>query len=165
MATLYEIDRAIEQVIETGFSWDEETGEVLFEEGDLEQLQVAFNEKLEACGIWMKNQKSLADAIRAEEKALYDRRKAIEKRLERMNGYVLRCLMKTPKQKLETPMVALSTRKSTRTIVDDEAAVPDEFTEQVVTVKVNKTEIGKALKAGREVAGAHLEVSQNLQVK
>ena len=90
MATLYEIDRAIEQVIETGFSWDEETGEVLFEEGDLEQLQVAFNEKLEACGIWMKNQKSLADAIRAEEKALYDRRKAIEKRLERMNGYVLR---------------------------------------------------------------------------
>ena len=39
MATLYEIDRAIEQVIETGFSWDEETGEVLFEEGDLEQLQ------------------------------------------------------------------------------------------------------------------------------
>ena len=113
----------------------------------------------------MKNQKSLADAIRAEEKALYDRRKAIEKRLERMNGYVLRCLLKTPKQKLETPMVALSTRKSTRTIVDDEAAVPEEFTEKVVTVKVNKTEIAKALKAGREVAGAHLEVSQNLQVK
>lgn len=43
--------------------------------------------------------------------------------------------------------------------------MPEEFTEKVVTVKVNKTEIAKALKAGREVAGAHLEVSQNLQVK
>lgn len=165
MATLYELDRAIEQVIEHGFSWDDETGEVMFDESDLESLQVALSDKLEACGIWLKNQKALADAIKAEEKALSDRRKSIEKRLERMYGYVLRCLMKTPKQKLETPMVALSTRKSTRTIIDDESEVPEEFTEQVVTVKVNKAEIGKALKSGREVSGAHLETSQNLQVK
>lgn len=165
MATLYEIDRAIEQVIETGFSFDEETGEVLFEESDLDGLQVAFNEKLEACGIWIKNQKALADAIKAEEKALSDRRKSIEKRLERMDGYVLSCLLKTPKHSVETPMVSLKTRKSTRTIIDDESEVPEEFTEQVVTVKVNKAEIGKALKAGREVSGAHLETSQNLQVK
>lgn len=165
MATLYEIDRAIEQVIEHGFSWDEETGEVLFEESDLDSLQVALNEKLEACGIWMKNQKALADAIKAEEKALSDRRKSIEKRMERMDGYVLRCLLKTPKQSVETPMVSLKTRKSTRTIIDDESEVPEEFIEQVVTVKVNKAEIGKALKAGREVSGAHLETSRNLQVK
>ena len=165
MATLYEIDRAIEQVIEHGFSWDDETGEVLFDESDLERLQVALSDKLEACGIWIKNQKALADAIKAEEKALSDRRKSIEKRLERMDGYVLSCLLKTPKQSVETPMVSLKTRKSTRTIIDDEAEVPEEFTEQVVTVKVNKAEIGKALKAGREVSGAHLETSQNLQVK
>jgi hypothetical protein len=165
VATLYELDKAIEQVIEHGFSWDEETGEVLFEESDLESLQVALSDKLEACGIWIKNQKALADAIKAEEKALSDRRKSIEKRLERMDGYVLRCLMKTPKQSVETPMVSLKTRKSTRTIIDDESEVPEEFTEHVVTVKVNKAEIGKALKAGREVSGAHLETSQNLQVK
>lgn len=165
MATLYELDKAIEQVIEHGFSWDEETGEVLFEEADLESLRVAFTDKLEACGIWMKNQKALADAIKAEEKALYDRRKSIEKRLERMDGYVLNCLMKTPKQSVETPVVSLKTRKSTRTVIDDESEVPEEFTEQVVTVKVNKAEIGKALKAGREVSGAHLETSQNLQVR
>lgn len=165
MATLYELDKAIEQVIEHGFSWDEETGEVLFEAEDLESLQVAFSDKLEACGIWMKNQKALADAIKAEEKALCDRRKSIEKRLERMDGYVLGCLMRTPKQSVETPMVSLKTRKSTKTIIDDEAEVPEEFTEQVVTVKVNKTEIGKALKAGREVPGAHLETSQNLQLR
>lgn len=165
MATLYELDKAIEQVIEHGFSWDEETGEVLFEESDLESLQVALSDKLEACGIWIKNQKALADAIKAEEKALSDRRKSIEKRLERMNGYVLRCLLKTEKKSVETPMVSLKTRKSTRTIIDDESEVPEEFTEQVVTVKVNKAEIGKALKAGREVSGAHLETSQNLQVK
>ena len=165
MATLYELDKAIEQVIENGFSWDDETGEVLFEESDLDSLQAALSDKLEVCGIWIKNQKALADAIKAEEKALSERRKSIEKRMERMDGYVLRCLLKTPKQSMETPIVSLKTRKSTRTIIDDEAEVPEEFTEQVVTVKVNKSEIGKALKAGREVSGAHLETIQNLQVK
>lgn len=165
MATLYELDKAIEQVIEHGFSWDDETGEVLFDESDLESLQVALSDKLEACGIWIKDKKALADAIKAEEKALSDRRKSIEKRIERMDVYVLRCLLKTPKQSVETPMVSLKTRKSTRTIIDDEAEIPEEFTEQVVTVKVNKADIGKALKAGKEVPGAHLETSQNLQVK
>ena len=165
MATLYEIDRAIESIIETGFSWDEETGEVLFEEKDLDGLQVAFEEKLEACGIWMKNQKALAAAIREEEKVLAERRKAIERKMERMDGYVLRHIAKIPKARIETPKVAMSTRKSQKVIVDNESLLPSKFVREVTSIKPDKVAIGKALKAGETVDGAFLENSVSLQLK
>lgn len=165
MATLYEVDKAIDQLIECGFAWDEETGEVLFDESDLDALEVELRDKLEACGAWMKNQRSLAKAIREEEKALADRRKAIERRLEWMDGYVLRSLSKFEGGRLETPKVALSTRKSTRVVVDSEEDLPAEFVQLVETVKADKTAIGKAIKAGEDVPGAHVEEKLNLQVR
>lgn len=165
MATLYEIDRAIEQVIETEFSWDEETGEVLFEEKDLDALQMEFTDKLAACGCWMKNQRALAAAIKSEEQALAKRRKAIEAAVDRMSDYTLRHLLKLQKPVVETAEVRLSTRKSSRTVIDSEDMVPEKFKEQVITTKVSKTEIAKALKAGEDVPGAHVEVSQSLQLK
>lgn len=165
MATLYEVDKAIDQLLETGLAWDEDTGEILFDESDLDALNVELRDKLEACGAWMKGQRALAKAIREEEKALADRRKAIERRLEWMDGYVLRSLMKLDGCRLETPRVALSTRKSTRVVVDSEEALPPEFVQVVETVKADKTAIGKALKAGEEVPGAHVEERLNLQLK
>lgn len=165
MAALYEIDRAIEQVIETGFSWDEETGEVLFETKDLDALQVAFKDKFAACGCWMKNQRALAAAIKEEEQQLAKRRKSIEAAVERMSDYTLSHLLRLERPVIETPEVRMSTRKSTRTVIDCEADVPDEFKTEKVTVSVSKTAIAKAFKSGAEVPGAHIEVSQTLQLK
>ena len=165
MAALYAVDKAIDQLIEHGFAWDEDTGEILFDESDLDALEVELRDKLEACGAWMKNQRSLAKAIREEERALADRRKAIERHLEWMDGYVLHSLSKFEGGRLETPKVALSTRKSTRVVVDSESDLPAEFVQVVETVKADKTAIGKAIKAGEEVPGAHVEERLNLQVR
>lgn len=164
MATLYEIDKAIEQVIDTGFSWDEETGEILFDTSNLEELQVAFKDKLENCGLWIKNQTALANDIRAEEKALAERRRAIESRIESMKAYTMAGLVKLDGAKLETAKLKLSTRKTSRVVVEDEAKVPDQFKQTVTTVKVSKSDLAAALKKG-EVEGAYLEVGQSLQVK
>lgn len=165
MATLYELDKAINQVIETGFAFDEETGEILFDESDLDALNVAFEEKLENCGLWIKNQKALAAAIREEEKALAERRKALEARVERMEGYVLHHIQNLPKPTVETPRLRLSTRKSTVTIIENEELVPDELCNIVTTRKPLKTEIAKALKNGTEVQGAKLVERKTLQIK
>ena len=165
METLYEIDRAIEQVIETGFAFNEETGEVLFDEKDLDSLEVAFKDKLEACGLWIKNTTALAKAIREEEKELAKRRNALEARVERIEDYVIYYLGKLPKPTVETPKVRLSTRKSTRTIVDNEELVPEQYKTHVTTTKVSKTDVAKALKRGEDIPGVHIEVAQTLQVK
>lgn len=164
MATLYELDEAVAQILETGFSWDEETGEVLFAEEDLDALEMEMRDKLEACACWMKGRRALAEAIRNEEKALAARRQSIEKRLGWMEGYVLRGLSRFEGHAVETPKVRLSTRRSSRAVVDSEESLPPEFVSVVETVKVDKAALAKALKAG-EVSGAHLEVRENLQVR
>lgn len=164
MATLYELDRTVSQIIETGFAFDEETGEVLFDYSDLEELQLALADKLESCGLWIKNQSAMAKAIREEEKELAERRRRIESKLERMDDYVRATLSKVG-GKFETPKVKLTTRKSTRTVIVDESSVPDDFKTEVVTTKFDKTKISKAIKAGQQVPGAMLVESENLQVK
>lgn len=163
MSTLYSINRDIERVIETGFSWDDETGEVTFDSSDLEALGDALREKLVACGCWLKGRRALAKAIRAEERALRERRERIERQVERLEGYVTESLEKVGGS-VESPEVSMRVHRSVRTVVDDEAALPPEFVREVTTVRVDRQGLRDALKAG-EVPGAHLEGHDNLRLR
>lgn len=165
MASLYEIDKSIEQIIEHGFAFDEETGEITFDVGDLDDLEAAFVDKLENCGLYVKNLKAMADAIKNEEAALAKRRKMLEGKIDRMNGYILPRLLKIDGTKVETPRVILSTRKSKSCNVYRPDKVPAEFKETVQTEKVKKAEIAKAIKAGKTVPGAEIVENINLQIK
>ena len=67
--------------------------------------------------------------------------------------------------KLETAKVALSFRKSESVDVYDPVLLPAEFTKTKTTVTPDKTAIKAAIKAGKDVAGATLEIKKNLQIK
>lgn len=164
MPKLYEISRDIERVIETGFSWDDETGEVTFDAADLDALRETLAEKLEGCGRWLKGRKALASAMRDEERALRARRLRVEREIEWLERYVLSAIDNLPGGKLETPAVALSRHRAQAVVVDDERKLPDEFVTRVETVKVDRLGLRKALKAG-EVAGAHMETREHLRVR
>lgn len=73
MATLYEIDAAIMDCVDT------ETGEIIDEE-QLNALLMERSAKLEGVALWIKNLDSDAAAIRAEREALEKRQKAAEKK-------------------------------------------------------------------------------------
>lgn len=165
MATLYEIDRALRDVIEQGFEVNPETGEVLHDATDLRDLELARNDKLEGCAVWMKEQRALAKSIRDEEKALAERRRAIENRLELMESYVTDSLRAMPGMRFETARASLGVRKSTRVIVDAPEMLPEGFAEVVTSIKPDRAAIGRALKAGETVPGSHSEAHLNLQVK
>ena len=77
--TLYEIDRAIMDAITAGL--DPETGE-LTNYDELEELQLARDEKIENIACYIKNIAADAKAIRDEEQALAKRRKTLENRAE-----------------------------------------------------------------------------------
>lgn len=166
MATLYELDKAIETVIEGGLIFSEETGEVIWDADNLNELEAAFEDKLEGCAIFIKNLAAEAAAIKAEETALAERRKTIERKADRMRSYVVDCLQdKVTAHKFSTPRVSLSLRRSEQVIISDSEAIAPEFMTVRTTETPNKAKIRKALKAGAEVAGAALVENANLQIR
>ena len=161
MSTLYQIDDQIQQVISRGFAVDEETGELLATFDDLDALEVQYSDKMVACGLWIKNQEALAQAIREEEKKLAARRRVIETSVSRMKGYVMAHM----DGKFVSPQVSLSKAKSSKVVITDPEQVPDEYKVVETVVREDKRAIGKALRSGSDVPGACLETSMNLQVK
>lgn len=162
---LYELTANLAAVIEGGMVYDEDTGEIVFDEDSIEQLECAFNEKLEGCGIFVKNCKAEAEAIKAEEKRLKERREILDKRIDRMEEYMLYSMDRTGTDKLETARVSISTRKSDAVVVGDISLVPEKYTKTKVDVTVDKTAAKKAMKAGEQIPGLGMVFRTNLQVK
>lgn len=162
---LYEIATAFEEVINGGLIFSEETGEILFDSENLDELEAALDEKLEACGVVVKNLVAEAEAIKAEERNLAERRRRKEAEADRLKDYVLYWMEKSGAKKIDTARVALSTRKSSVVDVTDEAKVPREFVKVKTTESVDKAAVKKAIKAGEEVAGCVINERLTLQVK
>lgn len=160
---LYEIDQAIEDVIEKGFVVNEETGEVIFDESNLEELRNAFADKLEACGIYAKETEAMAAAIKAEEQALAKRRKALESKAASLKTYMLRYMTYHGETSIETARVKITTRRTSRVIVSDADALPDDLVAVVTERKPDKRKIKAALQSG-EVPGAQLVTDRTLKV-
>lgn len=163
MPTLYHIDQAIMGVLLGGFVVDEETGEVLFDGDNLDELQAEYEAKLEACACYTKALEAEAAAIKAEEAALAERRKVKERKAEAMRRYIAASMGKFGTAKLETARCVLSFRKSeTVEITDESKLLPTYVSFKRVP---NKAAIKRALKNGAQLKGARLVVNQNLQLK
>ena len=111
--TLWEIDEALLECIDT------DTGEILdFER--LDELQLAREAKLENIALYIKNLQADAEAIREEEKALAERRKAKENRAASLKDYLSKAL---DGNNFETARVRLSFRSSQNVNIEDEFGV------------------------------------------
>lgn len=159
---LYDIDQQILAQV------DPETGEILDYEAFAE-LKLARDEKIEGMALWFKNLIAEASAIRAEEIALAERRKGLERKADSLKQYLGEILSGG---KFSTARVACSFRKSKSVDIQDEAEFirTMEETQHFEFLKysaptVNKTEIANALKAGVDVPGAQLIEKQNLSIK
>ena len=162
---LYKINKVIEDVLEHGFVFDEETGEVLFDEENLNDLMIAFNEKVDNIACYIKSLEGLNEAIANEKKALDARKKANDKKIERLKDYIKYNMMQREMDKLETGRNKISFRKSTSLNIINEDAIPMWFFEQKVEYKLNKTQLTKELKNGQIIEGCELVEKQNLQLK
>lgn len=158
---IYEIDEAIIGCVDT------ETGEINdFEK--LEKLTMERDAKIENVALWYKNILSDAKALKDEETALSERRKAAESRAESLKKYLAFALSG---QKFETTKVKCSFRNSEAVEITEEA----EFVEWAKvnapclltysTPKPLKTEIKEFIKSGNDVMFATILVKQNLTVK
>ncbi len=155
--TLYEINEAIANF---QFVIDEETGEIM-NTMQLDELEMARDEKAENVALFVKNLRAEAEAIKAEEKALASRRRQTERKAESLAEYLQYCL---DGDKLRTPKVAVSYRKSQRVECDDIGAVPEKYL-RFKAPELDKTAIKEALKHGETDTGCRLEEYTSMSIK
>lgn len=149
MPSLYEIDSQIENIVEKfAGAFDEVTGEIIDEElytnsqKELDNLEIAQNEKIENIACYIKNLHSDVFAIENEIKTLSQRKKVKENQLKRIKEYLANFLKFKGIKKIETPKAVLSFRKSEQLeITDEEEAI--EWCRHRGFLK-NKPEIDKA---------------------
>ena len=170
MATLYEINKEINSLLESDFQKDEEivnneTGEITTINAKLDELEMDLNTKLENVGCYIKNLDSDIEALKVEEKTLADRRKVKENQLERLKKYLADNLQAAGMQKYESPRCVLSFRKSDQVIISEGAVIPEEFITRKITEQPDKTLLKKAIKEGFEFEGITLVENKNLQIK
>ena len=158
MRPLYEINADLEALLD---SIDPETGEI---DGDaLTALTMERTEKLEGMALKLKNLTAEIEMIRAEETALAERRKTIERSRDSLKAFLMKSL---DGEKLETPKVAISYRTSKAVEIDDDlfwATADFRFLRQ--KTEINREEIKRALVAGENIPGASLVERVNLNIK
>ena len=132
----------------------------------LEEIQGEETRKIDNVALFIKNTEVFANAIKNEEKALSDRRKTYENKVERLKKYLSDYLLAKGKEKFETQSVVLSFKKSSPVNIFDEAAILADHPELTTTeIKVSKEKVKAAIKAGQTIPGAEIIENQNLQIK
>ena len=158
---LYEINAALEALLE---QVDPETGELTCDLDALETLTIERDVKLEGLALYCKNCDAEAKAIREEEKALAERRKALENKAARAKDFLESQLAG---EKFQTAKVAVSYRRSEQVEIGM-GFFADERNERFLRYKdpeADKTAIKAAIKAGETVPGAEIVSKVNMQIK
>jgi hypothetical protein len=87
------------------------------------------------------------------------------KTIERLETTVSNAMQLYDINRLETPTLKISFRKSESVEIDNEAEIPAQFLKEKIAYTIDKTAIKEAIKKGEVVAGARLQVNQNIQIK
>lgn len=131
----------------------------------LEINQANLETKSTNYGLVIKQMEYEIDILDSELKRLQGLKKSRENAIDRLKHNISEAMKLYGYDKIETPVLKLSFRKSETVEIDSEALIPDFYKPIQVICKVDKTLIKNAIKEGQEVPGAHIEVHQNLQIK
>ena len=151
--TLYEIDSAIIGCM------DEETGEII--EGAMEELELDNIQKAENIALSIKNDAAMAKALKEEIDKLTQRLRTCNNGIDSKKKYLPYLL---GDKKLKTARVSVSYRTSESVTIDALGSLTEEYI-RIPEPQADKTAIKKAIKAGKEVAGAHIETSKSVIVR
>jgi hypothetical protein len=169
-ATVFDIKKefyAIQELLEQPLEIDEETGEVLQDNTEIAQellneLEANKEEKADNICYLISENKMYEDQLKDEVKRLQARAKMfarVQENLKELLEYLLNG------EKLKTKNFTISYRKSTSVNIIDESKIPAEFIKVKEEFKIDKKAISKELKEFNQVAGATLEVKQNISIR
>jgi hypothetical protein len=145
---------------------EENEGELTPElETALALTQDELQDKAISYGFVIKHFDNDIDIIEAEMKRLYSLKEKAERRKELFKQRLSEALQQFGVEKITTPLLKLSFRKSEAVEITDGESIPAEYYDEKIVTTLSKTRIKEAIKEGQIVKGAELVTKQNLQIK
>ena len=105
------------------------------------------------------------DIVDAEIKRLQEIKRVRKNAVERLKNALSGAMQQFDMDVIETPISKISFRSSQSVEIWDETLVPKEYKQQVISTKVDKLAIKKAIKNGESVTGATVVNNKNIQIK
>lgn len=173
--SLYTLDKTMKEIIENGFTFNDETGEITFTTDDLETLKTSVEEKINNIVGFIKNLEIESKNLKDISDEYKNRAASKNKKIESLKRYLDDYMQRNKLEKKEVLNGIVSYRKTASTDIYDEKALMQyiqehkDVEERYTTkeIKFSKTEIGNDLKADKElvIPGVRLSNNKNLQVK
>jgi len=159
--TLYQIENDYQTLMNEieeadGELTEEQINALTINEGQLKQKTVSYLEVIrskEAFNLNVDNEIKRLQAIKKRNNTLVDR----------LNNSLLDAVKLFGDITCGT--LTFTTRKSESVIIEDEELICQDFKTQKLVTSIDKLAIKKAIKEGKEVAGAILQENQNLKIK
>ena len=160
---LFEINQHLRAIVNSGFSADLETGELLFDESQLNDLENTKAEKFLAIAKMIKEKEAFVKAIKDQEKSMADRRKFIENEIIRLKDWALSNMEE--KEKFEDAQIKVSSSKGSESVdISDMENLESKYFIEKHTYTPDKKLIKEDLKSGF-VKGASLIRKPSLRIK
>lgn len=145
---------------------DEETGEVSSEVIErLYAVEDSFKDKVQNVALVCLDFADRREAIKREIERLQSLLKRAERGEKWLREYLSEAMLAMGYERIDGAKTSVSFRSSEETVIDDFDELPKEFVKEKVTYTSDKAAIKAAIKAGKEVNGAHIEKKKNLQIK
>lgn len=154
--SLYELASSIKQIENM-----EDEGLVEY----LDTLNLQFADKAENIIRYRQSLTMSADAIGNEIERLQKLQNGLKSRAKSLEGYLSLTMQKNSLSSISTSIAKISFRKSETTEITNPELIPSEYKTIKTVESIDKTAIKKAIKEGKEVAGAEIVEHQNIQIK
>lgn len=160
---LFEITEQLQDAIEDGFEVDPDTGELMYDPEALD-LMDAYDTKMDGCIAYVKNQRALIDAMKAEEDAMRKRRQSAERQLGVFRRYVAECMGTMGYRTYQGVKGACTVRPYSHVEVD-ETYLPRSYMKETVKYTPDKAAIRQAIEGGEEIPGARIVDEVGISVR
>lgn len=118
-----------------------------------QELAIALQNKSIGIIGYVQNKEALIDAVDSQIKRLQELKKSESNNLDKFKQYVKENMEKLGITKLETEIGKISIAKNPLSVeIENEDEIPQEFKQEVVTVKIDKTAIKNHFKETGEIA-------------
>lgn len=132
----------------------------------LELIELDRDLKLDNLATLIERNNAYINAYAEKQKKLQAAKKQLQTANDRFQWYMTQTMDHAGMKELKTENHMLRPRNyNASVVVDDASVIPDRYMVTKTTVTPNKTAIRKALKAGEEVPGVHVEPTRKTVIK
>jgi hypothetical protein len=160
MTALYEIAREHQVALTEMLEIEDLPADVL--QHTMEALTGEFEAKGLSVAAFFQNLDADVNAMKEAELKMATRRKAVEKRISSLKGYLLDNMLRTEITEISCPEFKITVRNNpAAVVVMDESLIPEDFKHYVETIKIDKV----AIKRAGGCPGIELVAGKSLSIK